>query len=235
MSESEKRRYAVLFDMDGVLVDSYEAHYHSWVETCAARGLCLSRERYAGLFGRSFRSFLEDLFPPAENPASRCGKISLAEAEIQQWHDEKELLYRQIIRRNFPEVEGAGDLIFQFHQAGFLLGIASSGPRENVDCLLEHLPNAACIGCTVSANDTLFAKPHPEPYLKCAEGLGILPDRCAVVEDSIHGLQAARSAGMKAIGLTGTSSLEELSLYADRVVTSLTHLPVNEIRSLIDQ
>ncbi len=228
--------YAVLFDMDGVLIDSYEAHFEAWTESCAQRGIQLTRERYARLFGQSFLSFVEDLCPAAPGTAGGfSGKTSLTEAAVEQWHDEKELLYRSRIRRAFPEMAGAGDLIRDLFQAGFVLGIASSGPRENVDCLLEHLPHAGCIRFTISATEARRAKPDPEPYLKCAQGLGIAAERCAVVEDSIHGLQAARSAGMRAVALTGTATAGELSRYADRVITRLADLNAEDLRRFIDR
>ena len=211
--KSSPAAYAVIFDMDGVLVNSYEPHYQSWADSCAKRSFPLDRDSFAKLFGQSFAAFAEALRTRPMSPA-----------EVQEWYDEKEQLYRDIIERDFPEIDGAGNLIAGLHNAGILVGVASSGPRGNVDCLIRHLSNAHLIKTTVSANDVTHVKPHPEPFLCCAAKLGIEPPYCVVVEDSVHGLQAGRSAGMATIGLTGTSPAEELANYADLVVTSLNSI-----------
>lgn len=215
-------KYAVIFDMDGVLVDSYEPHYLSWVESCNARDIPINREKFADLFGRSFRAFADALSPRV-----------LTEGEIQEWYDEKELRYRDIIADNFPEIDGAGDLIKDLSDAGFFVGIASSGPRGNVDCVMDRLNNAGCIRATVSADDTTHTKPHPEVFLRCAAKLGVDPANCAIIEDSVHGLQAGRAAGMVTIALTGTSAEQELAQYADLVVSSHRKLNASVIAGLV--
>lgn len=207
--------------MDGVLVDSYEPHYISWADTCNIRGFPVTRENFARLFGRSFRAFADALSPRP-----------LTETELQEWYDQKESRYREIIEKDFPEIDGAGDLIKNLHNAGFKIGVASSGPRGNVDCLLRHLTNARHISATISANEATHTKPHPDPFLRCAAKLGVSPANCTIIEDSIYGLQAGRTAGMTTVALTGTSSEKELSIYADLVVTSLRHLDAKIIRNL---
>ncbi|MEK6754972.1 MAG: HAD family phosphatase [Bacteroidota bacterium] len=221
MNEPTADKYAVIFDMDGVLVDSYEPHYISWVDTCRTRGFPITREVFAGLFGRSFRAFAEAL---STRP--------LTEIEIQEWYDEKEGRYREIIESDFPEIDGASDLIKTLHDAGFLVGVASSGPRGNVECLLKHLPFAEHIGATVSADEVTRTKPHPEPFLTCAAKLGVIPGNCAIVEDSVYGLQAGHAAGMATIALAGTSPETELAKQADLVVHSLRELDADVIRKL---
>lgn len=213
---------AIIFDMDGVLVDSYRPHWRSWQATCATRSLPITEAAYAGLFGRSFRSFVEALCPRP-----------LTEAEIQAWYDEKEELYRDIIERDFPAMDGATDLLGRLAAAGFALAIGSSGPRGNVDCLLRHLPGAAAFAATVSGDDCRHAKPDPEVFLLAARHLGVAPRDCAVIEDSLHGLEAARRAGMASIALTGTCTAEVLSPHADLVVTSLRDLTPPRITALI--
>lgn len=212
---------AVIFDMDGVLVDSYEPHYVSWADTCSIRGFPVTRENFSKLFGRSFRAFAEALSPRP-----------LTEQEIQDWYNQKETLYRDIIEKDFPAIDGAGELIGNLHGAGFKIGVASSGPRGNVDCLLKHLPNAVHIRATISADETTRTKPHPDPFLKCAAKLGVDPTACVIIEDSVYGLQAGRAAGMATIGLIGTSPAEQLAPYADLVVPSLRQLTPEIIRHM---
>ncbi len=206
-------RKAVLFDMDGVLVDSYEPHWVSWVESCAARGIAITPRQYDGLFGQSFRSFADAL---STRP--------LSEAELGAWCHEKETRYRQAIEADFPAMAGASKLIRDLHAAGYAMGIASSGPRENVDCVLRLLPAAELFTATVSADDVRHAKPHPDVFLACATRLGVAPAACVVIEDSLHGLHAARAAGMQSVALVGTSQAEELADHADLVVDALREL-----------
>ena len=207
--------------MDGVLVDSYEPHYISWADTCNIRGFPVTRENFARLFGRSFRAFADALSPRP-----------LTETELLEWYDQKETRYREIIEKNFPEIDGAGDLIQNLHSAGFKIGVASSGPRGNVDCLLRHLTNSEYISATISADETTHTKPHPDPFLRCAAKLGVNPANCTIIEDSLYGLQAGRTAGMATIALIGTSSEKELAVYADLVVKSLRNLDATIIRKL---
>ncbi|OGV70289.1 MAG: hypothetical protein A2283_00305 [Lentisphaerae bacterium RIFOXYA12_FULL_48_11] len=215
-------QYAVIFDMDGVLVDSYEPHYVSWADTCRIRDFPVTRENFARLFGRSFRAFAEAL---STRP--------LSETEIQEWYEQKELRYREIIEENFPEIDGAGDLIKSLYESGFAIGVASSGPRGNVDCLLKHLTNAHCISATISADEAKHTKPHPDPFLRCASRLGVQPENCTIIEDSIYGLQAGRTAGMTTIALTGTTTEGILAQYADKVVYTLRDLNPKTIHHLI--
>ncbi len=213
---------AVLFDMDGVLLDSYHAHWLSWRDSCARRGIVITAAQYAGLFGQSFRSFTEALHP---------APLTAAESEV--WHEEKEGGYREIIRCGMPLMPGARDLIRQLDEAGFRLGIASSGPRENVDCLLEHLNGDGRIRASRSAGDVSRCKPHPDVFLACAEALATAPRHCLVVEDSIHGLQGARAAGMATAALTGTATADALTPFADVVIDTLDVLTPTLARHLI--
>lgn len=213
---------AVIFDVDGVLADSYHAHWVSWVESCAARGITITREAYEQLFGRSFRAFADALSPRP-----------LSDAEIAAWDWEKEQRYRDLVAREFPAMPGAAELVGALHAAGWRLGIASSGPRENVDCLLAHFAGADAFSFTVSAAETKRTKPHPEPFLACAAGLGVAPERCVVVEDSLHGLAAGRAAGMRTVGLTGTCRRSQLEGNADRVVEHLSELGPADFAELL--
>ena len=213
---------AVIFDMDGVLLDSYQAHWLSWAQSCSERGIGITPDQYKTLFGRSFRAFADALSPRP-----------LSDDELRAWDADKEQKYRDIIERDFPAMPGATELILALHAAGFALGIGSSGPRENVECLLRRLPGADLFKATVSASDTRHFKPHPEPFLTCARMLNTAPARCVVVEDSIHGLTAARAAGMRAIGITGTCSEAELLPHADLVVAALRELTPERMAGLL--
>lgn len=210
---------AVIFDMDGVLVDSYQPHWLSWSQTCAERGVSITPEQFAELFGSSFGAFVEAL---SHRPFSVD--------ELQRWDEEKEARYRAIIEADFPAMPGATALLRELHAEGFRLGVASAGPRANVDCLRRCLPGAELLAATISANDTRRTKPDPEPFLACASLLGVPPEDCVVVEDSVHGLIGAHAAGMHSVGLVGTATEAELRRHADLVVQSLCDLNARRFR-----
>jgi len=212
----------ILFDMDGVLIDSYRAHWLSWVDTCGRRGIPITKDLYAMLFGRPFRGFVEAL----------CD-APLSEEDFTTWYRDKELVYREIIESDFPEVPGASELIHALDAEGYRIGIATSGPRENVNCLLRLLPGAHLVKATVSADEVERNKPHPDVFLACARELGVPPEACVVIEDSIHGLAGARAAGMGTIALTGTCAAEQLHGQADLVVDCLTKLAPAHVESVI--
>ncbi|MBL7221096.1 MAG: HAD family phosphatase [Phycisphaerae bacterium] len=212
---------AVIFDMDGVLVDSYKAHFESWRQTARAHGLDMTEQQFAGTFGRTTREIITALWGD-----------SVSGDGVGQWDDRKELAYRRILAADFPEMHGANELLGALHAAGFKLAIGSSGPPENVELVLDRL-GGDLFSAAVTATDVTHGKPHPEVFLKAAAKLEIAPANCAVVEDAPAGVQAARRAGMIAIAITGTAPREKLATEAHLVIDSLDELSPEIIASLI--
>jgi beta-phosphoglucomutase len=212
---------AVIFDMDGVLVDSYAAHYRSWQKLCGELGIKYTEAAFATDFGRTGRDILHRML----------GR-ELTEAEFREYDGRKEAYYREIIREDFPAMDGAEELIDALADDGFRLAIGSSGPPENVQLVLGKLRNGGRIAATVTGFDVTRGKPDPQVFELAAERLGVPPAACAVVEDAVHGIAAAKRAGMVAIALTGTSTREELAA-ADLIVESLRELSPSRIRELI--
>ncbi|MDP6544085.1 MAG: HAD family phosphatase [Phycisphaerae bacterium] len=212
---------AVIFDMDGVLVDSYQAHFESWRQTARTRGLGMTEQQFAEYFGRTTREIISTLW----------GETVSGDG-VGQWEDHKELAYRDILDADFPEMHGAHELLSALQAAGFKLAIGSSGPPENVELVLQHL-GSDLFSAAVTGVDVTHGKPHPEVFLKAAAKLQVAPINCAVVEDAPAGLQAARRAGMTAVAITGTAPREELAREAHMVVDSLDELSPGIITSLI--
>ena len=213
---------AVIFDVDGVLVDSYQAHFESWRLMLAEHGMELTEDQFRTTFGRTTRDIIAALFPH-----------EVAEDQIQELDNRKEALFRDILRRSFPAGEGASDLIEALAGAGFGLAVGSSAQLLNVELTLEHLPQGELIAAKVSGDDVTRGKPDPEVFLLAAERLDVPPARCAVVEDAPAGVEAANRAGMASIGLTGTATRTELD-HARLVVDSLRELSPEVIGRLID-
>lgn len=213
-------RSAVIFDVDGVLIDSYDAHFQSWLEMFGEHGESFTEEQFRKTFGRTSRDIIAALHGD-----------DLSTAEMDAWDDRKEALYRDIIREQFPANDGAGELLDALHAAGFKLAVGSSGPPENIQLTLECLERAPLFSAVVTRVDVTRGKPDPQVFQIAGERLGVPPEQCVVVEDAPAGIEAANRAGMASVALTGTASREELS-HARLVVDSLRELTPERLRSL---
>lgn len=205
---------AVIFDMDGVLVDSYQAHYRSWQEVAASLGRDMTPEQFAATFGQTSREIIASLWPEL----GRC------EADIALLDNRKEAAFRQILARDFPAMPGARSLLESLHEAGFALGLGSSGPPENVKLVLSRLGVQRLFGAVITGMDVTRGKPDPEVFLLAAQRLGVPPVQCAVVEDAPLGIAAAKAAGMASVGLVSTGRTREALAQADLVVDRLDEL-----------
>ena len=215
--------YAVIFDMDGVLVDSYRAHFESWRRLGRLHGLDVTERQFAETFGQTSRDIISHLWPD-----------SARQADIPKWDRQKEQFYREMLKVNFPEMDGAGRLLRALDRAGVAMGVGSSGPPQNVQVVRDCLTAGELLTVTVTGIEVAHGKPHPEVFLKASGKLGVPPKRCAVVEDAPAGIEAARRAGMAAIAITGTASRQQLARRAHLVVDSLRELTPRIITDLID-
>jgi beta-phosphoglucomutase len=216
---------AVIFDMDGVLVDSYAAHQESWRRLASERGYEMTDEQFTATFGRTSREIIELLW----------GNGQLSNEEIARLDDRKEAYYREIIRRDFPAMEGAAELIGALSAAGFRLAVGSSGPPENVELVLDRLNRAGLFQGTVSGNDVTRGKPDPQVFQIAAERLGVAAERCVVVEDAPAGIAAAHAAQMKCVGLVSTGRTAQELAAADLVVQSLSVLTAQSFSALVEK
>lgn len=209
---------AVLWDMDGTLIDSEEFHWISWRDAMAKEGIAITRAQFLSSFGQRNDSIIPQWLGDAATP-ERIERISGA----------KEVLYRQLIRENgILALPGVSGWVRQLHEQGWLQAIASAAPRRNIEAVLEALGAAHRFQAIVSAEDVSNGKPDPEVYLAAAARLGVAADRCVVVEDAPAGVQGARSAGMRSIGVSRNGRI----LAADVVVRSLDLLDANAFDQL---
>jgi beta-phosphoglucomutase len=214
------QQLAVIFDADGVLVDSYEAHFESWRRLYGELGRDYSETAFAADFGRTSRDIL----------ARTLGDVT--DQQVHELDGRKEAYYREIIRKHFPAMDGAAELLEALAADGFRMAIGSSGPPENTAIVLEKLPEARHITVVVTGADVTRGKPDPQVFQLAAERLGIEPANCAVVEDALHGVEAAKRAGMAAIALVGTMDRDAFT-QADLVVDRLRELSPAVVRDLI--
>lgn len=215
----------VIFDVDGVLIDSYQAHYDAWVELGRERGYSITQEQFARSFGRTSREAIVEIF----------GLTHLSPDEVHELDQAKEARYRELLAGSFPELEGAGALIDALDAAGFRLAVGSSGPPPNVDLVVDHLGRRDKFRAIVTGRDVTRGKPDPQIFQIAAERMGVPPERCCVIEDAPAGIEAAHRAGMKCIAVTSTGRTAEEQSAAERTVATLRELSPDQIRELIEQ
>jgi beta-phosphoglucomutase len=215
----------VIFDMDGVLVDSADAHRRAWQRLGDEVGVPFTADRFRQSFGQRN----ESIIPAWLGPVSPQRVAALGAR--------KEVLYRQLARagdvRVYPRVP---HVFADLHRYGARVAIASSGPRENITLLVKVMRAGALIDVVVSAEDVQRGKPDPEGFLLAAHRIGAAANACAVVEDSVHGVAAACAAGMLAVAVHTSTDHDALRLAgADRVMASVGDLDVAELVTTLRQ
>ncbi len=218
-------KYGIIFDVDGVLVDSYHAHHESWLALARETRRSFTEAEFASVFGRTSADIIRVFWPPDE----------IDDEKIRALDDRKEALYRDIVEAEFPAMDGAVELIDSLTKAGFLLAVGSSGPPENVNLVLDRLDRRAAFGAAITGFDVNRGKPDPQVFQLAAKRLNIPPERCAVVEDAPAGIAAAHAASMIAIGLTSTGRTPEELNAADLIVPSLRNLTPQTTTNLINR
>ncbi|HLF24757.1 MAG TPA: beta-phosphoglucomutase family hydrolase [Anaerolineae bacterium] len=212
---------AVLWDMDGTLLDSAEYHWLAWREALLAEGYDLTRTRFNAAFGQRNDTILRTYFGP-DFPSSEIERIGNA----------KEARYRERVRtRGIDTLPGARRWLDRLKAAGWRQAIASAAPRLNVETILDVLNLADYFDARVSAEDVQRGKPDPQVFLTAAERLGVPPAHCIVVEDAPAGIEGAHRAGMRAIGVLTTHA----DLPADLVIPRLDQLPDDAFDQLLSE
>ena len=211
-------RCAVLWDLDGTLVDSEECHWESWRETLSAEAVPLTHDQFLASFGQRNDRILHGWLGENADP-ERVRRIG----------DAKEALYRQFVEaRGLVALPGAAEWIARLHDDGWRQAIASSAPRQNVQVMLRVLGLDRYFEALTAAEDVTLGKPDPQVFLKAASRLGVPASACIVVEDASAGVEAARRAGMRSIGVSRTALLD-----ADLFVRSLEDLPADAFTRLL--
>jgi beta-phosphoglucomutase len=213
----------VIFDMDGVLVDSGPAHKQSWRQLALEfANMEISDEKFDASFGRRSREIIAEWFGITDT------------AHAKRLDDRKESLYRDLIRGRVPAMPGAVELVRSLHEAGCLIAVGSSGPPENVNLVCDEMGLRPFLSACVTGEDVTRGKPDPQVYQVAAERLCLPADRCLVIEDAPAGIEAARRAGMACIGLSGSHPAESLAA-ANQVVARLSDITKGSIETLIDK
>lgn len=216
-----KQHFGILFDMDGVLVDSNPYHKMAIQEFCKRHGKNLTEEELLKkVYGRTNRDWLTNLFG------------TLSENDFQKYANEKEALFRELYAPYIKPVLGLLSFVkeLQTHQIPYT--ISTSAPPANVVFTLQALQATDLFPIILDETFVTKGKPDPEIYLKSAAALQLPPTQCWVIEDSVSGILAGKAAGCKVAGITTTHSKEEIS-HADLVFSDFSHLSVENLASRI--
>jgi beta-phosphoglucomutase len=163
------------------------------------------------------------------------GPGRFSDDEVKAMDLEKEAEFRRIIAADFPVMPGAVDLIAALRRAGFGVAIGSSAPRENVTAAVDRLGIGDQFAAVVTGGDVRHGKPDPQVFLLGAQGMGLPPARCVVIEDAPVGIAAAAAAGMACVGLASTGRTREVLSAAQLVVDSLSELSPEVLRQVIER
>ncbi len=218
---------AVIFDLDGTLLDSYDAHFEAWTALAADLGVVLSESQFQSQFGRKNEPILIELHEWA-------GRETPDDATIAMLAERKESHYRSVIGQALPVMPGAAALIHALRDQGWSVAIGSSTPRVNLEFARAAMESqgivfdAAACGCDVTRS-----KPNPDVFLLAAERVGVAAEACVVVEDAPAGIEAAHRAGMASVGLASKGRTRDALAAAMCVVDALSELDVACLEDLV--
>lgn len=217
------KKIAVLFDMDGVIVDTNPAHKKAILLFCDKYNKKLSDEEMKKyIWGRTNKEWLRHLFGDA-----------ISDSQLKAYADEKELLFRTIYEPDVKLLTGLKAFLDILEENNIPKAIGTSAPRANVDFIFKHTGLEKYFPTVLDERAVTIGKPNPEIYLKAAKALNFDSIDCIVIEDAFAGVEAGKRAGSKVIGITTTHSDEELlQRGADLTAADFTLLSLNDLISL---
>jgi beta-phosphoglucomutase len=219
---------AAIFDLDGTLIDTYDAHFAAWKAVCVPFGIDVTAERFTDCFGRTNPPIIRDLWaahdlePPTDDL-------------IETVANEKEAIFRAELTQAFHPMEHATDLIASLTTAGWNVAIGTSAPQANLDQGIEGLRVGPFVTATTCGDEVTHGKPDPEVFLSCATKLNVLPKQCVVIEDAPAGIEAAQRGGMASVGLASKGRTRADLARADLVIDSLLELTPERLAALLQR
>jgi HAD superfamily hydrolase (TIGR01509 family) len=226
MNSNHSLPAAAIFDMDGVLIDSNPFHLRKWIDLLHEHQIPFDEAELPKLIlghrnDSAFRRFFGE---------------QAAQQQAGQLSEELEAKFRLAFAPHARLLPGLQQLIDELHSHGVTMAVASSAMSKNVDFIVTVLKLRPYMQAILTGDEVSHAKPDPEIYLKTAARLGIEPSACVAFEDSFVGIEAAKRAGMKCVGIASSFPLEELrrETHADLVVPSFEVLALPTLRQLFD-
>ncbi|MGZ3617788.1 MAG: HAD family hydrolase [Ktedonobacteraceae bacterium] len=210
---------AVIWDLDGVILDSADEHRRAWLRLAREEGIPMSDADFWATFGKRN----DDIF------ATLWGNLTPEQVKILS--DRKEMYFREFIRESAAPLPGAIELMRKLRDVHFSQALASSTPIENIDLIAGVLGLNQYLSLLVSGETVAKGKPAPDIFLKAAFELHMHPTVCLVIEDAVAGVEAAHAAGMRCIAVAGNRDLPGLRK-AELMVKDLTEVDVKRIHQL---
>ena len=196
-----KDSFAVIFDMDGVIIDSNPYHKKAWTLFLKKHGLSLTEDEFKEkIYGKTNDDIIKTLF-----------NNKLTPKQIEHYSIEKELFFLNEYEPYILLTKGLESFLKQLTENNIKVGMATSAPLMNIDFVMTKTGIRKNFYVIVDPSVVAKGQPDPEIYIKTAGFMKVKPANCLVFEDSISGIESAKSAGMKAVGLTTTHSKKELS------------------------
>ncbi len=206
---------AVIFDLDGTLLDNNYYHRLSWIAYLEKTGRHITEEEFnENMNGRTNKDAIEYIY----------GK-GLNDDQILKTTLEKEAVYRKVYQPYIKPVRGLLEFLAFLKGKNIPMAIATSGVQPNIDFMFENVPIKKYFSAVVNSSHIKKGKPDPEIYLKSASLLKTEPAHCLVFEDAVVGIRSAIGAGMKVVALSTTEQEDELSL-ADLIIKDYTDLEI---------
>ncbi len=227
MAESNQSA-GVLFDLDGVIIDSHDQHERSWFRLADEIGKPLTKEQFKQSFGMRNENCIPDVFGWADKDDHD---------KIKELGDRKEEIYRELLREDpLDPLPGVVALLESLQEAEIPFCLGSSTSRKNIEVCFSTTGLDRYFGDRyVGAEDVSRGKPNPDVFLKGSERIGVAPGNCVVIEDAHVGVEAALAGGMTAIAVTTTHPHESFEgIGASRIVDSLEELDAGVIRAVRD-
>ncbi len=220
MAHDNLNRLGILFDMDGVLVDSNPVHKEVIRTFCSRHGKNISESFFLeNISGRTNREWIPLVFP--DKPIRETDRLA----------DEKEQLFRETFDPAAAVTSGLLPFIKELRSNRIPMAVATSAPEENAVFILEHLRITPYFDAVLHAAHVSRGKPHPEIYIKSARAIGLEPGQCIVFEDSVAGVTAGRKAGARVIGVTGTHTREAFG-DCSKVIASFEEIAFSDLMQL---
>ena len=192
---------ALIFDMDGTMIDSMGHHRLSWIEFARRHAIDIEiDEMMRRTTGRTGAECMNELF----------GR-EFSQAESWALVREKEAIYRELFAPVFREVAGFRAFAASAHSLGLGIGVGTAGDRHNIAFAMQHLALDPAPHAVVGGDEGLPGKPEPAIFLEVARRLGVAPEHCVVFEDAPFGIEAARRAGMAAVAVCSSHSAHDLA------------------------
>ncbi len=213
---------AVLWDLDGVIADTWEYHYRAWQDVFAKRGAAFTKEDFMRHFGRRHDTIIKFALGDGLSPE-----------EFRAVTEAKQADYRRRVAGHIRPLPGAIELIWALNKSKIKTAIASSAPWENISIIIRGLGIEDCFQAVAGGTEVAEGKPSPEIYLLAARKLGASPAGCVVIEDAIAGVAGAKQAGMKCVAVTNShpaASLKE----ADLIVATLEKVSIESLAKLFN-